>query len=129
MTLSGYVTATARDSKLLPPSMTGAGCDSYEQIVPGTFAAALRKNPGVLLKFNHERAIGRMGKELTLSEDAVGLRVTAATDDPEVVAAARAGKLTGWSWGMRILHERPSEPVTDGVIRYWKIRHRKIQCN
>ncbi len=90
VTLSGYVTATARDSKLLPPSMTGADCDSYEQIVPGTFSRAIQQNPTIQWKFNHDRVIGELGKNLELSEDAVGLRVRAVTSDPEVMAAAKA---------------------------------------
>lgn len=117
VTLSGYVTATARDSKLLPPRMTGADCDSFEQIVPGTFARAIQKNQDIKWMFNHERVIGELGKNLELSEDAVGLKVRAVTDDPEVLAAARAGALTGWSWGMRILHEQPPDEVREGVIR------------
>lgn len=117
VTLTGYVTATGRDSKLLPPSMTGADKDSYEQIVPGTFRRAIGKNGKIEFKINHSRTIGALGKELHLTEDAVGLKVRAVTNDPEVVAAARAGRLTGWSWGMRVLHERPPDVVSDDVIR------------
>lgn len=115
--LEGYVAATARDSKPLAPVQTGAPEDSYEQITPGAFADAIQANPNVRFYFNHERDIGGLGENMELSEDAMGLRVRAETKDREVLNAAAAGKLTGWSWGMDILAEHQLERAADGTMR------------
>ncbi len=99
--LFGYVNAVERESRLLPKTMAEEARRPFkEKIRVGTFKRALENNPNVLFKFNHDRVLG--GEEdgnLTLDEDAVGLRAEAITDDPEVVEAARQGKLRGWSFG------------------------------
>ena len=99
--LFGYVNAVERESRLLPQTMAEEARRPFkEKIRVGTFKRALENNPNVLFKFNHDRVLG--GEEdgnLTRDEDAVGLRAEAITDDPEVVEAARQGKLRGWSFG------------------------------
>lgn len=52
------------------------------------------------LKLNHGRDIGSVKSgNLKLREDAVGLYAEATVTDPQTVREARAGNLTGWSFG------------------------------
>ena len=81
----------------------------------GTFGASLSARPEVQLKFNHERTIGGTGNGLELREDNIGLHAEATITDPDVVSAARAHKLTGWSFGFTSPKEDWSEPDDDGV--------------
>ncbi len=99
--ISGYVNAVERDSRVLPAGMAaGATGNFIERIRAGAFARSLHRRPDVRLMFNHERDIGGVsGKTLTLREDAIGLHADADISDPEVVAAAKSNRLTGWSFG------------------------------
>ncbi len=99
--VSGYVNAVERDSRVLPPEMA-AGEDKHfvERVSAGVFARAIKRHPDVRLYFNHERELGSVsGGTLTLTEDNIGLYAEATVTDPEVIAAARANKLRGWSFG------------------------------
>jgi len=94
--ISGYVNAVERDSRLLHDAKHG---DFYERVAEGAFGAALRRAENEIeLKLNHGRVIGKRGENLMLDEDSIGLRASAAVTDPETVEAARAGRLTGWSF-------------------------------
>ena len=95
--IDGYVNAVARDSR---PLRDKNGQRYVEQIVPGVFKRALHKNE-VKLLLNHDesRELGSTETNLTLQEDAIGLRATAEITDAEVVEKAKAGKLRGWSFG------------------------------
>ena len=98
--LYGYVNAVERDSKLLPPTMAqGATRDFVERIHSGVFGEALKKNPDVKLMFNHERAVEKAS--LKLEEDNIGLKAEVHLYDAEIAEYAKAGKLTGWSFGFR----------------------------
>lgn len=99
--ISGYVNAVDRDSRRLPPSMcAGAAKPFYERIKPGTFAAALKKNDNIELRFNHRRILGTTKDGvLELREDGVGLWARAVVHDAETIEKARLGELRGWSIG------------------------------
>ena len=94
--ISGYVNAVERDSKVLH----GPQGPFVERAEAGVFRRALSRAEDVMLKLNHDRDIGSIrGGNLTLREDAVGLYASASVTDPETVREARAGNLTGWSFG------------------------------
>ena len=109
--ISGYVNAVERDSRLLHDARHG---DFYERVAEGAFGAALRRAENEIeLKLNHDRVIGKRGENLVLDEDSIGLRASAAVTDPETVEAARAGRLTGWSF--RFYVRADEWTVEDGV--------------
>lgn len=111
----GYVNAVERDSKTLR-NAEGAFVERAET---GVFSRALERAPNVELRFNHCRAIGSVAEgNLKLREDAVGLFADAEVTDPEVVKEARAGRLTGWSFGF-----------TDNAPCYedGEVRHRTLR--
>lgn len=94
--ISGYVNAVERDSKVL----RGPEGPFVERAEAGVFQRALARASDVMLKLNHGRDIGSVrGGNLTLREDAVGLYAEAIVTDAETVREARAGHLTGWSFG------------------------------
>lgn len=100
--ISGYVNAVERRSKVL----MRPGAPPFREIVrPGTFKKALDKGNPVELKLNHQRTLCDTGSGLELREDNVGLYASAVVTDRETVEAARSGKLTGWSFGFRCLHD------------------------
>ena len=100
MHISGYVNAVERDSKQLPASMApGMTTPFVERIVSGTFAKSLKEHPKVELRFNHGKVLDTTDGTLELHEDNIGLHAEADVTDREVIAQARAGHLTGWSFG------------------------------
>lgn len=114
----GYVNAVERDSKVLPPEMApGAKGRFVERVSAGTFNRALERGRPVGLWFNHARPIGGTAEgTLTLREDAIGLYAEAAFTDAEVTREARAGHLTGWSFGFHTV-EDAWEDAGDGLQR------------
>lgn len=94
--ISGYVNAVERDSKVLYDK----DGPFVERAASGVFQRSMERNPNVGLKLNHGRDIGSVAEgNLKLREDAVGLFASAVVSDPETVHEARAGHLTGWSFG------------------------------
>lgn len=100
VTIDGYVNAVARDSRPIRDRTTGERF--VEQIVPGAFKRALEHNE-VLLLLNHDenRVLGSTQTNLTLYEDAIGLRAHAEVEDAEVIEKAKQKKLRGWSFGFK----------------------------
>jgi uncharacterized protein len=100
--LDGYINVCLRESRVLS-SPTGP---FVEEIKPKTFERALMKNDSVDFLFNHDRN-RKLGStktgEIRLSEDNVGLRAIATVNDSEIVKKAKAGDLTGWSFGFASL--------------------------
>jgi HK97 family phage prohead protease len=101
--ISGYVNVTERDSKVLPKSMSPRARTKFvERVRSGAFSKAITAANNVGLKFNHQKQLGSSATgELELREDAVGLFAVAKVNDAEVVKAARANELRGWSFGFR----------------------------
>ena len=117
MHISGYVNAVERDSKQLPASMApGMTTPFVERIVSGTFAKRLKDHPKVELRFNHSKVLDTTDGTLKLREDSIGLHAEADITDREVIAEARAGHLTGWSFGFSGAQAH-IEPCDEGVQR------------
>jgi len=95
--IEGYVNVCERESR---PVATPYG-KVNEVIAEGTFQRAVDSADEVGLMVDHERLIGSTKTGLELSEDAIGLRAELDTSDEEVVEAAKAGKIKGWSFGFR----------------------------
>lgn len=109
--ISGYVNAVERDSRMLHDR---DGRPFVERAESGVFKRALARAGDVMLKLNHSRDIGSVsGGNLKLREDAVGLYAEATVTDPETVREARAGHLTGWSFGFNDL--APSYEEQEGT--------------
>lgn len=112
-TLEGYVTAVARDSRILA-SPQGP---FVEQVAPKTFERALGRGKTVELRFNHGKLLGSTADgTLELREDAIGLKAKAEISDPELIDKARRGELRGWSFGFHKLKDRWEE-WRDGIQR------------
>lgn len=115
--VSGYVNAVGRDSRPL------ADASGYfiEQVQPGAFARSLsRKDPVMLLNHDPSRVLSTKEDGLDVREDAVGLYAQATITDPNVVEKARAGKLSGWSFGFVPL-KQDEKKAEDGM------RHRTLR--
>lgn len=113
--IEGYVNAVARDSR--PMRDKGTGQRFVEQIVPGVFKRALGQNEvDLLLDHDENRKLGSTQTNLTLCEDAIGLKARAEITDPEVIQKARDKKLRGWSFGF---YERDAseEDIPNGMKR------------
>lgn len=116
--ISGYVNAVERDSRVLPKAMSPhATSDFVEKVSAGAFGRAISRSPNVRMLLNHEREVGSVGSgTLKLHEDAIGLHADALITDREAVAAAREGRLMGWSFGFEKARDA-WEPYREGVQR------------
>lgn len=96
--IDGYVNSVERKSR---PLMSRMG-KFVERICKGAFKRSLERDDDVQLLLNHDPsrvlATTKDGS-LKLSEDNIGLRARATITDPEVIAKARNGDLSGWSFG------------------------------
>lgn len=112
--IDGYVNAVARDSR---PIRDRNGKRFVEQIVPGAFERALKRNE-VKLLLNHDmtRNLGSTQTNLQLYEDNIGLRAHAEVTDAEVVEKARQKKLRGWSFGFHEL-DATEETIKENLSR------------
>lgn len=95
--IEGYVNVAERESRAV---VTPYG-KVNELIESGVFQRAIDSADEINLMVDHDRVIGSTKENLSLSEDAIGLRADLTTDDEEVVADAKAGKIKGWSFGFR----------------------------
>ena len=114
--VSGYVNAVDRDSRPL------ADRNGYfvEKIKPGAFARSIaRHDPVMLLNHDQSRVLSDRKRGLVVREDAVGLYAVAQVYDKDVIAKARAGRLSGWSFGFVPVDQ--DEKVVDGM------RHRTVR--
>lgn len=113
--IEGYVNAVARDSRPMRDRKTGKRF--VEQITPGVFERAIRRNDVDLL-LNHDplRVLGSTKTNLTLYEDSIGLRARAEITDAEVVQKAREKKLRGWSFGF-LERDASEEDLSNGLQR------------
>lgn len=93
----GYVNVAERESRAV---VTPYG-KVNELIESGVFQRAVDSADKIDLMVDHERVIGSTKENLSLCEDAIGLRADLTTDDEEVVKDAKAGKIKGWSFGFR----------------------------
>ena len=113
--IEGYVNAVARDSRPMRDKDTGQRF--VEQIVPGAFRRALEQNEvDLLLDHDNNRKLGSTQTNLSLTEDAIGLKARAEITDPEVIQKAREKKLRGWSFGFHEL-DASEEDMPNGMKR------------
>lgn len=113
--IDGYVNAVARDSRPMRDRKTGKRF--IEQIVPGVFERALKRNDvDLLLDHDTTRVLGSTKDNLHLYEDSIGLRASAEITDPEIIQKAREKKLRGWSFGF-IEKDASVEPVSNVLER------------
>lgn len=113
--IEGYVNAVARDSRPIRDKKTGKRF--VEQIVPGVFERALKRNDiDLLLNHDATRVLGSTKTNLTLTEDSIGLRARAEVMDPEIIQKAREKKLRGWSFGF-IERDATEEDLPNGLQR------------
>lgn len=113
--IEGYVNAVARDSRPIRDRKTGKRF--VEQIVPGVFERALKRNDiDLLLNHDATRVLGSTKTNLTLTEDSIGLRARAEVTDPEIIQKAREKKLRGWSFGF-IERDATEEDLPNGLQR------------
>lgn len=113
--IEGYVNAVARDSRPIRDKKSGKRF--VEQIVPGVFQRAIRRNEvNLLLNHDSTRVLGSTKTNLQLTEDSIGLKARAEITDPEVIKKAREKKLRGWSFGF---YERDAseEDLPNGLQR------------
>lgn len=113
--IDGYVNAVGRDSRPMRDRATGQRF--VEQIVPGAFERALKRNDvDLLLDHDPSRNLGSTKTNLMLYEDNIGLRAHAEISDPEVIQKAREKKLRGWSFGF-FERDASEEDLTNGLKR------------
>ena len=96
--ISGYVNATEKKSR---PVVTPHG-RVVEEIEPRAFEGALQRAPDVKLTVDHREKVyaSTADGSMELREDEIGLHADATVTDPELIGAARQGKIRGWSFGM-----------------------------
>ena len=95
--ITGYVTATGRDSKVL----NEGGKRFIEQICPGAFRRALDRAGNITLNVDHDsnKTIADTSSgTLELHEDNIGLRVKANIEDEETINLYNQNKMRGWSF-------------------------------
>lgn len=108
--IEGYVNAVGRDSRKL---IDEYGYPFIEQIQPGTFGRALAKVAAdegevmMLLDHDNNHVIGGTKSNLELEEDSIGLHARATVTDFDTVKAAQEKRLSGWSFGFRMLDYEP----------------------
>ena len=99
--ISGYVNVTGKMSR---PVITGKGQKVIEVIEERAFAEALSRCQNVQMTKDHNADIvlaeTRAGT-LKVREDKIGLHAESVVTDPQTVEDAKAGKIKGWSFGMK----------------------------
>jgi len=113
--ITGYVNVTEKKSR---PIYTPRG-QVVEEIEPRAFEGALKRAGNVELTKDHlpgALAETRAGT-LKLREDAIGLYAEAELSDPQTVEECRAGKVKGWSFGMRNVEDTLEERGKDLPLR------------
>ena len=106
--ITGYVNAVERESR---PVITARGRVN-ELIESGVFNRALAGGRDIPMTVDHnpERVAAATGNgTLKLEEDNIGLRADAVTSDEAVIAAAKAGRIKGWSFGMMHIEDSLEE--------------------
>lgn len=96
--LEGYVNAVERNSK---PLWSNLGY-FFERICAGAFGRALQRADDVEILLNHDekQKLGSLKQgNLTLNEDAIGLRFWTRVTDPKTMDLAKRHKLSGCSFG------------------------------
>lgn len=116
--LEGYVNAVERNSKPLWSSLGYF----FERICAGAFGKALERAQDVKILLNHdpEQQLGSTKQgNLTLNEDAIGLRFWTRITEPKVIDLAKRRKLSGCSFGF---YDREVEQGIEQGLPLRKVR-------
>lgn len=114
--IDGYVNVVERESK----SLTSPIGRFIEKIKQGAFKKSLARRAAVDVLLNHDasrKLASTVDGTATLREDAVGLFCRATITDAEVIEKARAGKLSGWSFGFIPIKDNIEKDIKDDVER------------
>lgn len=117
--ISGYVNCVERESRPLQ----GTTGKFIEVIKTGAFKRSLEKRPNVDLLLNHNtnRLLGSTSAgTLELIEDNIGLKATATITDSEVIEKLRNNKISGWSFGFKLIEDYIKPKANNLVKRYVK---------
>ena len=98
--ISGYVNVPGRESR---PVITPRG-RVIEIIEQRAFQKAIERAENIRMLLDHDPArvlAETRAGNLSVKEDAVGLRAESVVTDPEVIEDARQGKLRGWSFNIK----------------------------
>lgn len=109
--IDGYVNVVERDSR----EIREGGKTFIEKIKQGAFGKSLRRRAAVKVLLNHDTSrelANTTDGTATLREDPVGLYCRTTVSDPVVIEKAKAGKLSGWSFGFLPLSDKFSEDNT-----------------
>lgn len=96
--ICGYVNVPEKRSK---PVYTQAHGNVIETIAPGAFQRAIDRAHDITLSVDHGKEIfaSTAAGTLVVYEDGVGLFADAMVSDAGLIAAAKANKVVGWSFG------------------------------
>ena len=133
--ITGYVNVVERESR---PVITPRGRVN-ELVESGVFNRALETNSNIAMTVDHdpERVVASTSDgSLKLVEDNIGLRADAVTSDGHVVAAAREGKIKGWSFGMMRIQDSieyradklPLRRIKDMILDHVTLVINKTPC-
>ena len=133
--ITGYVNVVERESR---PVITPRGRVN-ELVESGVFNRALETNSNIAMTVDHdpERVVASTSDgSLKLVEDNIGLRADAVTSDEHVVAAAREGKIKGWSFGMMRIQDSiedradklPLRRIKDMILDHVTLVINKTPC-
>ena len=133
--ITGYVNVVERESR---PVITPRGRVN-ELVESGVFNRALETNSNIAMTVDHdpERVVASTSDgSLKLVEDNIGLRADAVTSDEHVVAAAREGKIKGWSFGMMRIQDSiedradklPLRRIKDMILDHLTLVINKTPC-
>ena len=114
--IDGYVNVVERESKSLASPIGRF----IEKIKQGAFKKSLARRAAVDVLLNHDasrKLASTVDGTATLREDAVGLFCRATITDAEVIEKARAGKLSGWSFGFIPIKDNIEKDIKDDVER------------
>lgn len=115
--VSGYVNVTGKMSR---PVITSKGQRVIEVIEERSFQNALARAGNVKMTKDHNSncvLAETRANTLTLHEDNIGLRAEAVITDETTIKEAKAGKLKGWSFGMRNIIDKIEERAEQLPIR------------
>lgn len=118
--VSGYVNVTGKMSR---PVITGKGQKVIETIEERAFATAIARASNIPLTKDHNESVilaETRANTLTVREDKIGLHASAEITDPTTVQEARAGKIKGWSFGMRNIVDSIEERASSLPLRHVK---------
>lgn len=115
--ISGYVNVPGRQSR---PVITGKGQKVNEVIEQRAFDRAIKKSSNIPMTVDHNpnKVLAQtQDNSLSLNEDEIGLRAETLITDDDVIKDAKAGKIKGWSFGMRQIIDQIEERAGELPLR------------